>query len=402
MIAQAPRVQQRTSPSTPRAPAIRKLGNVPGLTGLRGVAIAVVVAGHAMLIANVTGLPGFFIGVDLFFALSGFLITSLLVNEWARTGSISLARFYARRALRLLPALGLFLASALVLLPWYQPAGAREGVARAIVATALYVQNFAWVYGKTHDLTHLWSLAEEEQFYLVWPVVLVLLIRIRLGHRAILGVLATALTLDVAGCAFLYHAGGPHGAPFFLRFTPVRSEALIAGCILGVLYSSSLLPSPNRLGRALPFAGILAFALFSWILPEVGERDPRLYEGGWLVVALVCAACVYTCLADPLPWPFRALTLRPVTYLGQISYALYIWHWPLLTMWPGTLLPVGLRVAAAVGCAILSFHLVEKPFLRLKARFAPVPDQREVVIGPLLPEEGLAGSRSDRGDASGR
>jgi peptidoglycan/LPS O-acetylase OafA/YrhL len=351
------------------------------------VAIAVVVVGHAMLVGNVAGLPGFFVGVDLFFVLSGFLITSLLINEWARTGSISLARFYMRRALRLLPALALFLAVVLSLLPWYQPSEARGDLAKAIAATALYVQNFAWVNNKTHHLTHLWSLSEEEQFYFVWPVLLMLLIHIRARHRAILGVLVTALLVDVGGCAFLYHQGGPHGAPFFLRFTPVRSEGLILGCILGLLYSRRWVPRPNRLGRTLPVAGSVAFALFIVIVANVNERNPRLYEGGWLAIALVCAACVYASVADPLPWPLRALTLRPVTYLGEISYALYIWHWPLLTMWPATLLPIGLRVAAAVSCAIVSFHLVEKPSLRLKARFTPVPDQREVVIAPLLPGE---------------
>ena len=169
--------------------AARRLGNRPGLTGLRAVAITIVVARHAGEVSSpaVTAFAFGFAGVDIFFVLSGFLITSLLAGEWSRNGGISLPQFYVRRALRLLPALFLFLAVLLLFVP-FQPAGERRSLVEAAGLSAAFLGNIAKTLNWVFPLPHMWSLGMEEQFYLVWPALLVGLLLLRAPRAVVIGV----------------------------------------------------------------------------------------------------------------------------------------------------------------------------------------------------------------------
>ena len=291
---------------------MRRLGYVPALDGLRGIAIAAVIGEHFF------ALRGGFYGVDLFFVLSGFLITTLLLEENDR-GRIHLRGFYERRARRLLPALVAFLVVAALF-------GARKyGVAHLSVlisASLFYVGNLACFF--RGDLMagtpfgHLWSLAQEEQFYLVWPLLLIQLLR-RFGERALLAVLAAAFVCLVAYTGALGAAGaGWHR----LNFAPdTHASGLVLGCAAALI---------RRRGSSVR-GGAAALALFV-AAAALGAQTVAWSTVGLPVVEVACAVMV---LAASQPGSFaRALSLRPLVYLGAISYSLYVWHYLIRWIYP--------------------------------------------------------------------
>jgi peptidoglycan/LPS O-acetylase OafA/YrhL len=244
----------------PDGPA-RRLGNRPGLTGLRALAIAIVVARHAGEAAAppVTAFAFGFAGVDIFFVLSGFLITSLLVGEWSRTGRISLPQFYLRRALRLLPALFAFLLVVLVFVP-FQDAALKRPLVEAAGWSAIFFGNIAKTLHWVFPLPHLWSLGMEEQFYLLWPVALVVLLRLRASRAVIVGVSLAGAAAVVATRVALAADGS--ASSFTLFYSPLHSDGLLVGCALGLAYAWRLLPSPEALRRWLGPAVVVAAAVF--------------------------------------------------------------------------------------------------------------------------------------------
>jgi peptidoglycan/LPS O-acetylase OafA/YrhL len=275
------------------------------------------------------GVPGFssggFVGVTLFFVLSGYLITSVLVAERQASGRVSLRRFYLRRAARLLPALAVVLVvvgGALVALD-----GASVAVA-GVTSAALYVSNLAVAAGiNTGPLEHTWSLAIEEQFYLVWPAVLLALwSRPRGLLTVVLAGIAVATLLRIgADTWWAYH------------FTLTRADAVLVGCLL------ALRPAPFR-------AGWLAIVVL--LIATLAPLDP-----GWLVEWLllpIAAVAGLAVIAAP-----RALGNRPLAYVGRISYGLYLWHFPIAAV-----LPTILAIPATFAIAATSYHLVEAPIRR--------------------------------------
>jgi peptidoglycan/LPS O-acetylase OafA/YrhL len=338
----------------PDLPA-RRLGNRPGLTGLRAVAITVVVARHTGEVwpGGFDGSAFGFAGVDIFFVLSGFLITSLLVGEWWRTGSISLGQFYIRRALRLLPALFAFLLVVLILTP-FEPDVSHRVLAQTVGLSAVFLGNIAKTLHMQFPLPHLWSLGMEEQFYLLWPALLLVLLRLRVSRTAILGVviggaarapdrLRAGPGLRVApGASARFSTAAPRGRGG-LRRGGVRRRRRAGRAVRGL--GNDVGPDRDRAGgRGLRLC-----------------RDRR---------ASGAAA--------------RFLTWGPVIYLGEISYALYLWHFPVLYLWPTNHLSVPGRVAISVGLAAISFEFVEKPFLRKKPQHTPDQTERDAVLGPML------------------
>lgn len=371
----------------PQAPA-RKLGNRPGLTGLRAVAIAIVVARHAGEAAGITTFEFGFAGVDIFFVLSGFLITSLLVGEWSRTGRISLPQFYVRRALRLLPALTAFLLVLLALVPFFQPPEIRHRLVTAAELSAVWVANIAKMVDPPFALPHMWSLAMEEQFYLVWPVTLLVLLRLRAPRPLVISV-AVGGALAVVGARVLLSAHDTARAST-LFYSPLHSDGLLLGCALGLAYAWRWLPSPETVRRLLGPGVLLAAGLF---LVVSVQGKPFVTWGstiGLAVIALTSAVFVYAAIDERPVAPLRFLIWRPVTYLGEISYALYIWHFPVIHLWPTNDLPVVARVAISVACASASYHLVEKPFLRRKRRHTPDAREAEAVVAPVIRYESAA------------
>ena len=353
---------------------------LPGLDGLRAVAVVAVLLYHAEL----SWIPGGFLGVDVFFVISGYLITLLLLEEQARRGTISVKGFYRRRARRLLPALYLLLLTVCIVAALFY----REELAtlRGQVVSALtYSTNWYLIFiggsyfeqlGRPLVLRHLWSLAVEEQFYLAWPIVMLVMLRRARGRIAPL-----ALTIGVAAAAstvlmaVLYDAGRDPSRVYY--GTDTRVSTLLIGALLAVFWRPSALSHGHvRVHRALfDVIGLVALALIVVSFLNVHETSRRLYEGGFLGVALVSALAVAAATHPAAAFGRVLLGNRPLRWIGVRSYALYLWHWPIFVMTrphvdtPLAAGPVlALRLGLTVLLADLSYRLVESPIRRMGFR----------------------------------
>ncbi len=331
----------------------------PDVDGLRTVAVAAVVAFHA-------GVPGFhagFVGVDVFFVISGFLINRLLLRELAETGTIALLPFWARRARRLLPAsaamvLAVLAASWLLLPPlrW-------ERVAKAAVAASAYLSNALFARQSTNyfaadlapnPLLHTWSLAVEEQFYIAWPIML--LLAMWLGRRT--GQPRRWLVIAIVGGALVSFAGclwfTQRGSPWAFFGSPVRAWEFAAGAMIALWE-----PACERRGQALHgWAGLallvagLAIIDESWRFPGVAALFPVL-------------ATVLLIVGGGRGLVGRALTTAPMQWLGKRSYAWYLWHWPAIRfaddLFPQNELVKYAAVALSLVVAAITYALVEQP-----------------------------------------
>jgi peptidoglycan/LPS O-acetylase OafA/YrhL len=343
-----------------------RLGHIPALDAIRGIAILLVLTVHVHHV-----LPGGVLGVDLFFVLSGFLITSLLLSEWGRDGSVSLRAFYRRRALRLLPALVLMLGVVTVALAF--TSDDFDGSLVWILFSLGYVINIAAIVnsGITEPtMQPMWSLSQEEQFYLVWPLLLPLALRRGMDGRRIAVILA-----GFAGGLILYRTflASADATPAYLLYSPEsRSFGLVVGCLAGVLFSFSLV-------RRVPLwlaGAMLAPAAVSILLLDLESR--------WDAVTLVPLFClaaatiVLACVLHPQWWFVRLIDRAWLRGLGRISYGLYLWHWPLYYAFGWKL---GLPLAIVV--AIASYRFVERPFLRRRYQTATAP-RRKSTISPVV------------------
>lgn len=345
-----------------------RLGHRPELDGLRGIAVFLVMLHHA----GIALFGGSHIGVDIFFVLSGFLITALLWREYEQYGRISLKNFYARRFLRLTPALVLLLA----VFGGYAVATksgaelAKSG--KAIIFTALYLSDFALAFGfaPLGAFEHTWSLAIEEHFYLLYPVALALLLRSKLSRQNIFKLLALLTILIAIHRVFLWSPDAHSIARVYYGFD-ARADGLLIGCLLGLAVVWGKLPQVKRFGALLAALVLLFAAIFAvW--------DSPLYAYGLSAINLSTAVVLTFILAERP----RYLTNKVLVWIGTISYGLYLWHYPvfILTRERITESPLGILVlggAASVGCAALSYYLVEKPCLKLKKRFAAPALQAE-------------------------
>ena len=336
-----------------------RLGHRPALDGVRGLAILLVLYDHVRLPGLGAAGPA---GVTVFFCLSGFLITALLLQEHAARTAIDLVAFYRRRALRLLPALVAFLVvMTAVALALGVPAG--KSLADT-VPVLLYVGNWVRAFGGSLGTVGItWSLAVEEQFYLVWPVVVLALARF--GRTPLLVVAALGSLYAVTARFVLWDGGAGLDRVYFGSDT--QALGLLVGCALAlVLHHGRRLPRvPGRLLGVL-LAGLLGCAA----LP--GEL------GRWVVspvlVPLVTAGIIYAVATDSAP---RWLSSPALVLVGRRSYGMYLWHTlPVLVVLPGLReavpapVAVVLALAATWGLTLLSWRYVEQPFLRLKDRRA--------------------------------
>lgn len=378
----------RARPEGQPASTGRRLGHVAALDGLRGVAVLAVLGFH---FAPFGQFSGGWLGVDLFFVLSGFLITSLLLDELDRTGRVRLGRFHLRRALRLQPALWLFLGTWTVALvafghdAWFSAVPGFPVSSRAVtpvgegltgVAGALTeCYNWLIVTGvPVPPLGHLWSLSVEEQFYLAWPPVLVLLgwwsrhRPVATRRRLMLGV---ALGLAVASATWTivaWHRGATDLRIYFA--TDTRAQAFLLGAVAAVLWRWGKLDGLVR-HRLWPALAGLALATLAVVFLLLGGRTGWRDGGGFTVVDLA-AAVVTVAAVSGRPLRATALLRRPwLMHLGRRSYAIYIWSY-LFATWlhPLGALGVAPGVVAALVAAEVSWHLVERRALALKARMS--------------------------------
>ena len=355
-----------------------ELGYLPGLDGLRAIAIIGVLLYHAGL----DWIPGGFLGVDVFFVLSGFLITSLILEEWQRSGRVDFARFYLGRARRLLPALILMLLVVGIACAVVYRDAARAFLGDAIASLA-YVTNWWFILqdtsyfeaiGRPPLLAHLWSLAVEEQFYLVWPAIAVLLVR-RWGRRGVAVVAVVAAVASTIWMAVLATRNGfpeladPSRAYFG---TDAHAMGLLVGAALATVWRPGRIKATLTPGavRAVLAAGVVALAAIGLFYLAAGEYSPFLYRGGFLVLALVVAAAIASSThpASPLG-PF--LGRQPLRWVGQRSYGIYLWHWPVfMVLRPGLDTPLDgipnlvLQIGLTLGIAELSYRFVEMPIRR--------------------------------------
>jgi peptidoglycan/LPS O-acetylase OafA/YrhL len=353
-----------------------EMGYLPGLDGLRAVAVLGVLLYHA----DLAWMPGGFLGVDVFFVLSGFLITTLILEEIDRSGLVDFKRFYIRRARRLLPALLLVLAVVAIMAAfWIRDAA--SGVRTDGLASLFYVTNWWYVVadqsyfefiGRPALLKHLWSLAVEEQFYLLWPVAAWLLMRWK-GRKGVAGVAAAVALLSTLWMTFLSIRNGyPDLAdPSRVYFgTDSHAMGLLVGAALATAWRPGRLSArvPGGSRALITGVGIGALLLVLWFFWQVGEFTPWLYRsGGFLVLSLIVAVLIAAAThpASPLGgW----MGTQPWRYLGERSYGLYLWHWPIFMVTrPGLDVPIEgfanlvLRFGLTIGVAELSYRFIELP-----------------------------------------
>jgi peptidoglycan/LPS O-acetylase OafA/YrhL len=343
----------------------------PAFDGVRAVAVLAVMAFHA----NLPWASGGFLGVDVFFVLSGYLITTLLVGEYAERGRIRLGHFWMRRALRLLPAL-----LVVVLFNWWWSwnslvPDSASTVRREAMVTLLYVANWAQIAGWLNPmgaLGHTWSLAIEEQFYILWPLVLSFLLGTlsRTGTMFAVGGFAIAsLFLRAA----LYD--GHETASRVMHGSDTRAETLLIGCLLALLLRFRALELPPRPAFASALAVPAALSL-AWFFGNVTLHTEWLPRGGLTLVALSAAVLLLGLELSRESPLARALSWRPLVAVGRISYGLYLWHWPVfLVLLPKDLdAPTAwetiLRFAATFAAATVSWFAIERPALALKRRWS--------------------------------
>ena len=348
---------------------------MPGLDGLRALAVLAVIAYHVGLGWAQGGL----LGVGIFFTLSGYLITDLLLAQQAATGSLRLAEFWRRRARRLLPALFVMLAVVAAWVALLQRAQL-PALRGAMAAAAGYVSNW-WLIAQNSSyfsrfapptpLGHLWSLAVEEQFYLIWPWLILLglyLTRSRgeqSRRRWLAGVTLALAAVSATLMAVLFHPG--YDPTRVYDGTDTRAFALLIGAALAIMRPSrEMPPDPDRRHRVLldgaGAAGLVVIGVMIW---RTGQYSPFLYRGGMVLLSVATAAVVLA-VVSPAGRLGRLLGWRPLRWIGVRSYGIYLWHYPIIVLTTPagggeTLLRGSLQVTASIGLAALSWTFVEEP-----------------------------------------
>ncbi|WP_151523745.1 acyltransferase family protein [Serinicoccus kebangsaanensis] len=346
------------------------------IEGMRAVAVLGVMLWHA----GVGLLPGGFVGVDVFFVVSGFLMTSLLLEEGRARGRIDLGRFYARRARRLLPAALAALAGTAVLTVLFLPRGRWSEVGADLLASALYVVNWrmAWrsvdyldVERAPSLLQHYWSLSVEEQFYLLWPLILLAILVYAAGRARVFSALTWVVTLLLLGGSLVLSWWWTLQEPAAYFVTPTRVHELMLGAVVA-LGARAWPRLPRWLAAGVGWVGLGLIVLSLFVITK-----ETLFPGLWALLPTGGAALVL--LAGPAAGragPVLLLRARPLQWVGRLSYSLYLWHWPFIAVaaelahvgrgGPATL-PVHwglLTLALAAVPAWLSFSLVEDPVRR--------------------------------------
>lgn len=369
----APGIDAAPKPPSPNDRELQR-GYLPQLDGLRALAVI----GVAVFHARSQWFPGGFIGVDIFFVLSGFLITRIALSELRKTGRLSLKRFYVRRALRLFPAL-FFACFVLALLYWAIPVLPQSpetlvGILGAVTYSSTWLVAFG--IADLGAMLPTWSLAVEEHFYLVWPVLLILAFRTGRWMRAsIVGITVLAIAYRLAAYfVFEWEVARIHYAP------DTRAEQLLIGCALAVV-----LPGISRKIPSVA-AWIAGSVLFLYMIFSAMIPVDLYHAGGSTVVGLLTAVIVAHLVTTEHGLLSRLLATPSMVWIGQRSYGIYLWNLPLIALFsflgPGVV-AVLVKIAICFIVPALSFAFVEKPFLRMKDRFEARP-------GNVLPEARIA------------
>ena len=374
------------------------LRHFPGLNGVRALSVLAIIAFHSGL----SWIPGGFYGVDAFFVLSGFLITALLLAEWGASGRIDLRRFWGRRARRLLPALFLLVAVVGVVMATLPNVFSASGGFESAFWTVFYGSNWYLVHAgvpyfslssQPSPWTHTWSLAIEEQFYLLWPIMFFAVLGLgtrrsgagRAKRRRRLHLLFLLACVGALASAALMGYLAPRGYDARAYYgTDTRAQALLVGAAISVgitLWGKAVWrPRSMRLASALAIAGVVGSAAL-WATTR--ETSTFAFRGGFLTASLAAGAVVLGCVIAPRSLVVRLLELPPLPQLGRISYGMYLWYWPILLVTSGRLHwdpyeLFALRVVLTVALAALSYEFVENP-----VRHGALRRWRMAAVAPL-------------------
>ncbi|CAM3918511.1 acyltransferase family protein [Cohnella lubricantis] len=348
---------------------------MPGLDGLRAISVLAVIAYHL----NLNWAPGGYLGVGVFFVLSGYLITDQLVARWQRDRSLALGSFWLRRARRLLPAMLLMTAVVCAYLGITDPQ--RLGTLGGDVLSAVTYVNNWWLifhkvsyfesFGPPSPFGHYWSLAVEEQFYLVWPLLLAIGLRFIPQRGKLAAIILALAAASAAAMALMYTPGSDPSRVYYGSDT--RVFGLLIGAVLAVIWPSGKLTEAKAGAGsrvALNVFGLASLAALLYMMWRMQEYDIFVYRGGLVLLSVASAVLVAT-LAHPASGIARLLSVKPLRWLGVRSYGIYLWHYPVIALTTPVISTDGpsvtriaLQAAASIILAALSWKFVEEPILR--------------------------------------
>jgi peptidoglycan/LPS O-acetylase OafA/YrhL len=348
-----------------------KLAYTPALDGLRGIAIIAVMLFHAESL----WFKGGFIGVDIFFVLSGFLITSILIQEFDEAGTINLKNFYMRRILRLAPALLLLLVVYCLIIFFLKKDNAINYYIDALISL-FYLSNWARAFD-CHPpdlLGHTWSLSIEEQFYILWSIVLLMLLRLKKSRWL---VLLFAFMIAIGAWLFrCYLAMNEAPVQRLYNGLDTRADGLMAGCTLGILLSSSLLSESLRqaLCKWFPYCSFCAIALLFFFIYKSDWRDLKMYYFYFIVIEVLVVFIILDIAINKNGLLGKILSSKGLVWVGSISYGLYLWHYPIYR----ALFVLGFKqeIVALIGTlltflvAACSYYYLEKPIRKFRNLFS--------------------------------
>jgi len=403
----------------PAAQSTHGLAYMPALDGVRAFAVLGVMAYHSGL----SFLPAGFFGVDAFFVLSGFLITTLLVTEWSGTASVALGGFWARRARRLLPALLVMLVFVVLYARFVAAPGTYPGLRWDSIATLFYSANWRYIVagqsyfaltGPVSPLLHTWSLAIEEQFYIAWPIVVLLVMRVcrrdtARGLRTLLGVSVAGALGSALEMALVFTPGTDPTRVYF--GTDTHAQCLLVGAALAsglALWRRRPAAEVARRARVvLAGAGVAGVGVCAWAWSQLQYGQTFVFRGGFLLVSLSVAAVILSAVLVPAGVVSRGLAWAPLRYIGRISYGMYLWHFPLDIALTGTRVGVTgtplflVRTAVTIAVSTVSFYAVERPIRTravlsaVRARVvtpAAVAATAAVIVAATVPSGAAVGS----------
>jgi len=342
-------------------PSSFHLGYRPALDGIRGFAVLWVIGFHFNLPLGRDGL----FGVDMFFVLSGFLITILLVEEWEREGKVHFKNFYLRRILRLYPALLLLLIALCMIAPWPY-----------IISTLFYFTNWVKALHLQPDslfLDHTWSLSIEEQYYILWPIALTFLLKMKI-HKRNLFLLPLLLGLASAIARGIYWIATEDWFRVYMG-TDLHADGLLIGSSFGLMTMYSFYPNFSKHKLIISLTTVITFLFIFWLLIEKELTSSFIPLYGNLGISLGTIIIISRLIHFPSPFLIKIFSFSPLVKIGMISYGLYLWHAPVgvvIDQVNFNLEPFLIsmcKIIATFLAAGLSYFLVEKPFLKLKDRF---------------------------------